>query len=285
MKKKVYVQESLDIDNSGIVTHKNDFVSEVCKTDDTQKAYNCRVYDYPEGTHVTFYKQAINKGGKNSKLSKSYVNHDRTKQEEEHCNKVSASASKNRLYNIARSNMWEWFITITFDRIKVDSSNYDIVINKLNDFLSGVRKRKCPQMKYLIVPELHADGQHFHFHGLLAYCDGLHMSYSGHNTKGRNSQPIFNILDWTFGFTTATRIQDSSRASNYIAKYITKDCARVLKNKKRYTISQNVNRAEAEYYVRDEEEFLRIYSDRILYCKSIEVKEANQIITYYELKD
>ena len=284
--RKVYLQESLDIDNTGIVTHKNDFVPELCKTYGTQNAYNCRIYDYPEGTHVTFYKQSINKGGeKNSKLSKSYVNHDRTKQEEEHCNKVSASASKNRLYNIARSNTWEWFITITFDREKVDSSNYEDVLCKLTYFLNNVRKRKCPQMKYLIVPELHKDGIHFHFHGLLAYCDGLHMSYSGHNTKGRNSQPIFNILDWTFGFTTATRVQDSSRASNYIAKYITKDCARVLKNKKRYTISQNVNRAEPEYMVQDEEDFLRVYGDRITYTKSIEVKEANQIITYYELQD
>lgn len=286
MKKKVYVQENLDIDNSGIVNYKNDYVHELCETDNVLKAYNCRVYDYPEGTHVTFYKQSINKGGiKNKNLSKAYVNHERTNKEEEHCNKVSASASKNRLYNIARSNTWDWFITITFDRDKVDSSNYDVVIDKLGVFLTNLRMRKCPAMKYLIVPELHADGIHFHFHGLLAYCDGLHMSYSGHNTKGRNSQPIFNISDWTFGFTTATRIQDSSRACSYIAKYITKDCARVLKNKKRYTISRNVNRAQPEYIVQDEEDFLRVYGDRITYTKSIEVKEANQIITYYELKD
>lgn len=279
---KKYIQKELSFDDSENIII--DYIE--TKTEESLKAYNCRVYDYPEGTHVTFYKQAINKGcKKNENFSKSYINHERSKKEEDHCNMVSASASKNRLYNIARSNTWDWFITITFDREKVDSSNYDLSMEKMTTFLNHLRSRKCPAMKYLIVPELHADGKHFHFHGLLAFCDELHMSFSGHFTRGRNSQPIFNILDWTFGFTTATRVQDSSRVSNYIAKYITKDCARVLKNKKRYTISHNVNRAEPQYMVQDEKDFLQVYSDRIVYSKSIEIKEANQIITYYELKD
>lgn len=286
MNKKVYLQSELDINESSEVSFSSDYEESVTDNLISDNAYNCRVYDYPEGTHVTFYKQTINKKGKvNENLKKSYVNKERTIQEEIHCAKVSASASKNRIYNIARSNTWEWFITITFDREKVDSSNYNTVINKMNDFLYHLRNRKCPEMKYLIVPELHADGVHFHFHGLLAFCDGLHMSYSGHNTRGRNSQPIFNILDWSFGFTTATRIKDSGRASSYITKYITKECVSHLKEKNRYICSRNVNRARPEYMVQDEEDFLKVYGDRIVYAKSIEVKEANQIITYYELKD
>ncbi|MDO5434486.1 hypothetical protein [Eubacterium sp.] len=252
---------------------------------DTPESYNCRVYQYPAGMHVTFYKQAVNKGGENHKnFRKDYQNEERTEIEEKHCNSVSASATKNRIYNITRSNTWDWFITITFDREKVDSSNYEESVKKLTKFLNHARERKCPDLKYIIVPELHADGKHFHFHGLLSNCDGLHFSYSGHNTRGRNSKPIFNILDWSFGFTTATRIEDSSRASAYITKYITKECARHLKEKNKYFCSRNVERVQPDYFVQDEENFLQVYGDRITYVKSNEIKEAGQVITYYELK-
>lgn len=250
------------------------------------QAYNCRVFDYPAGQHVTFYKNAINKGGKkNANLRKDYQNTERTEQEEKHCNSVSASATKNRIYNISRSNEWEWFITTTFGRKNVDASNYDVVIKKLQTFLEHLRERKCPDLKYLIVPELHDDKINFHFHGLLANCGKMRFEFSGHYTKGRNAQPIFNLPDWSYGFTTATRIQDSARASSYICKYITKDCARKLKEKNKYYCSHNVNRVKPEYSVQDEEDFLKVYSDRITYIKSIEVKEAGQIVTYYELKD
>lgn len=280
--RRKYVQAEIDIDDSGNATY--DYSEP--EIFDSLNSYNCRVYDYPNGTHVTFYKQTINKGKKkNANLRKTYVNHERTKEEENFCHSISASQSKNRIYNIARSNTWDWFITITFDREKIDSSNYGLAIEKMTYFLNNVRKRHCPAMKYLIVPELHADGEHFHFHGLLAYVDELHFSFSGHYTRGRNSQPIFNILDWCFGFTTATRIQDSGRASSYITKYITKDCVAHLKEKNRYICSRNVNRAKPEFMVQDEEDFLKLYGDRITYSKSIEIKQANQQITYYELKD
>lgn len=280
--RRKYVQAEMDIDDSGNTTY--DYSEP--EIDISLKAYNCRVYDYPEGMEVTFYKQAINKGLNTHKnFKKTYINHERTKKEEEHCNCVSASSSKNRIYNIARSNTWDWFITITFDREKVDSSNYNLAIEKMHDFLWNIRNRKCPAMKYLIVPELHADGEHFHFHGLLAYCDEMHFSFSGHYTRGRNSKPIFNILDWSFGFTTATRIEDSKRASSYISKYITKDCVAHLKEKNRYICSRNVCRAKPEYMVQDEEDFLKLYGDRITYSKSIEVKQANQQISYYQIKD
>lgn len=284
MRKKL-AQKELCIDDSNNVVP--DYIETLTdKPVESLKAYNCRVYDYPEGTHVTFYKKTINKGErKHENLRKNYTNHERTKEEEKFCQSISASQSKNRIYNIARSNIWDWFITITFDREKVDSSNYQYVIQKMTQFLNDVRKRKCPAMKYLIVPELHADGKHFHFHGLFAHCDEMHFSFSGHYTRGRNSKPIFNVLDWTFGFTTATQIQDSARASHYICKYITKECVAYLKEKNRYMCSRNVNRSEPEYMVQDEKDFLQVYSDRIVYSKSIEIKQANQIITYYELKE
>lgn len=247
--------------------------------------YNCRVFDYPMGQHVTFYKKTIHCGElKNENFKKSYQNGKRTEKEERHCLTVSLKNTKNRIYQIARSNTWDWFITLTFDRQKTDASDYDEVVKKMTKYLDNFRQRKCPNMKYLIVPELHKDGIHYHFHGLLSDCDGLHFAYSGRNDR-KSGKPIFNLLDWTLGFTTATRIEDTGKVSSYITKYITKATMGYLKNKKRYYASQNINVTEPEFHVIDEENFQQIYADRITYCKTVDIKEAHQRVTYYELRD
>lgn len=245
--------------------------------------YNCRLINYPTGQHVTFYKKTIETGREtNENFNKSYQKENREKQEEAHCKSVSLKHTKNRIYQIARSNTWEWFITLTFDRNKTDSSDYLEVVTKFTKYFNNIQQRKCPSLKYLIVPELHADNTHYHFHGLLANCDGLHFKYSGH-TDRKSGRPIFNIMDWTLGFTTATRVEDSSRVSSYITKYITKDVMLFLKNKKRYYCSRNVDIAEPEYFIMDEEDFQTVYKDKISYCKTITVQEAYQQISYYEL--
>lgn len=253
--------------------------------------YNCRFIDYPIGSHVTFYKRTINKGAEeldeneemNKNFTKAYQNQERTVEEERHCLNVSLSATKNRIYKIARSNMWDWFITLTFDRARTDSSEYNMIVHRLTKFCNNLQQRKCPDLKYLIVPELHADKKHYHFHGLLANADNMRFAYSGKNDKSGN--PIYNILDWSWGFTTATRIKDSARASSYITKYITKDTESVIKEKNRYYCSRNVERAEEITCVLDEEEFQRTYADRITYCKTVKVKQALQECHYYELED
>ena len=71
--------------------------------------YNCRVYDYPAGQHVTIYKRTITRSedtgnedtedleveaDMNVNFTKTYKNEDRTKEEEEHCKKVSLSGTK-----------------------------------------------------------------------------------------------------------------------------------------------------------------------------------------------
>lgn len=249
--------------------------------------YNCRRYEYENGSHVTFYKRAINCGNEtevNENFKKSHDTSLRTEEQEKHCISVSATHAKNRVYRIARSNKWDWFITLTFDRTKTDASDYDIIVTRLHKFLSNIQQRKCPDMKYLIIPELHADKKHYHFHGLLSDCDGLHFIYSGRNDR-KSGLPIYNIKDWGYGFTTATRVQHSGKASSYITKYITKDTDSHLREKRRYYASRNVNIVEEERYLLNEENFLRTYADRITYMKTVNVPQGNQQISYYEVAD
>lgn len=260
--------------------------------------YNCRVFDYPAGQHVSIYRRTItrtetvNNTTENERgsempqtipenFTKTNQDPDRTAEAEDHSRKVSMSATKNRIYNIARSNKWEWFITLTFDRNITDSSDYTAVTKRLQKFLNNLQQRTCPDLKYLIVPELHKDGIHYHFHGLLADCEGLDFINSGHKTE--DGETVYNIPKWKFGFTTATRVADTRRVSSYIMKYITKESQVYLREKNRYYTSRNINRTKPDFHIVDEEDFLKVYSDRISHVKSEKISVAYQQVNYYEL--
>lgn len=248
--------------------------------DNETGSYNCRVFSYPTGQHVTYYSNTINTGKKNDNFTKAHHNEERETKQEEHCKNVSLNRTKNKIYNIARSNTWDWFITLTFDRDITDSSDYDEVTKKLQKFLNNFQQRYSPNMKYLIVPELHKDKEHYHFHGLLSNVENMQFKFSGHYSKDK---PIFNIVNWKIGFTTATRVEDTQKVSSYITKYITKASEQYLKEKRRFYASRNIEKAQAEYYVIEEEDFLNTYGDRIKYAKTVNIKEAMQQIKYYEI--
>ena len=194
--------------------------------------YNCKIIEYQDSFHIEFYEKGIKRNEEKEIeiLTDENIDHiytdtngKRSNEQINHCLNVSKNRSKRNLYRIARSNNWEWFITLTFDQKKTDSSNYDLVVSKLKNYLQNLRKRKCPDLKYLIVPEFHKDGKHFHFHGLLSGVNDFIFEDSGHTDFMDNK--IYNIINWNknLGFTTATKIIDNARVTSYIGKYITKD--------------------------------------------------------------
>lgn len=253
--------------------------------------YNCKVIDYGDTFHVQFYSRNIEReDNKDINLREDIINDsqfeqqeiiERSEEEKARCIKVSQNRSKNNLYKIARSNKWDYFITLTFDRNKVDSSNYQLVQKKLKTYMSNLRRRN-PDLKYLFVPEFHKDGIHYHFHGLLANCNDLIFVDSGHKDFLNNT--IYNITNWSFGFTTATIVKDSSRVSSYIGKYITKDLLNTLPNQHRYYASRNCNVCEEIFYNIPYDDFMNEFLDDIQYMKSVAVPMSGQIIKYFEIK-
>lgn len=132
--------------------------------------------------------------------------------------------AKNRVDDLIACNPWDYFITLTLDPEQIDRSNYDAVIRKLNTWLSNRVQRRG--MRYVMVPEYHADGEAIHFHGVISGGD-FRLKYSGHRKRiGGKLKRIYNVTDWTLGYTTAIKCDDNSRAvAAYIGKYITKaDC-------------------------------------------------------------
>ena len=255
--------------------------------------YNTKIIEYDDYLHIEWFERPIiRKEEINEKEERKEIIEDietiinnpkRSEKQEVHNLTVSLNRSKNNLFRIARSNEWDLFITITFDRKITDASDYNVVSKKITTFLNNLRKRGSPELKYLIVPELHKDGKNYHFHGLLYRADSLILEDSGHIDKF--GEKIYNISNWKIGFTTAQRIKDQNAVRNYIGKYITKDLMNRLKYKKRYFASKNCNVNEEMFSQNSIQDIYDLYGDRISYIKTINVNGVNRIKYMEILKD
>lgn len=254
-----------------------------------QVFYNTRIkyYEHIGNIQITVYSCLHNRGG-NKPQNK--INSTKTgsntkvplkvlQARAKRIERSSAARAKNIVYDYARSNYFEWFITITFAPEKVDSFNYNVVVKKLGSYLDRIR-RKCPDIKYIIIPERHKSGR-FHFHGLFANCDNLGFIPSGHTTA--DGEPIYNIGSYRLGFTTATKITDNVRASNYIAKYITKDLLNHIKGKKRFWHSRNLQKPK-ERYILIENPNNYNFEENAEYHKQIKhySSQGTEYINFYE---
>lgn len=165
----------------------------------------------------------------------------------------SLSRTKQMIYDYAIMNHWEWFITMTFDGEKVDRYDYAAVSKKMSQWLDNQRKNNAPGMKYMLVPEQHKDGA-WHFHGLLSNTGSMKIVDSG-KIDVRSGRQIYNITSFRTGLTTATVIGESDKAVNYITKYVTKESDGLLKGKKRYWNSRNLELPEEQVAFLDSESY------------------------------
>lgn len=158
--------------------------------------------------------------------------------------KSSASRAKSSVYELARNNAsyFNYFITLTFDPQQVDSFDYEQVTKKITNWLNSLKKKK-KDLRYIGVPERHKSGR-YHFHFLMSRELEEYLYPSGHYTK--HEQAIYNIISYSWGWSTATKIEDQKRVCSYICKYLTKDLVRHLKGKKRYWHSKNLKRPKIE---------------------------------------
>ena len=197
---------------------------------------------------------------------------------------VSLNRSKQNLIGICRANKWDFFVTFTFNPKLVDSSNYEEVCQKACKWFNNLKERYCPDMKYLLVPELHKNGTNYHLHGLIANCKGLKMTVSGKFDKKGNI--IYNIPKWKYGWNTATSVSHSGKVSNYISKYITKDTNGLLKGKRRYWASKNVLLPKDvcdELFVEDYKEVITRLAPQMKFIKNTYVSPCNRNIYYIEI--
>lgn len=259
--------------------------------------YNVKTIEYVDSVQVRTYKRPVTVSNKitfpeQKQISKSK---ERTQKQIEHSIESSVNRTINQIYMLSRANRWDYFITLTIDLQKLDSTNFNLISQKLNIWTNNLKKRYAPDLKYIIVPELHKDKRKWHFHGLFANIGKMSLDFSGKVCIGKYiydyvqkpfATKIYNIPLWKYGFSTATVIRDPSRASSYITKYVTKDLCRVLPNQHRYLASQNVDKPIERVFNIAYEDLTRIYRKylgQIAYMSKVKIPDAGQEIIYMEL--
>ncbi|MBO7435187.1 hypothetical protein J6U76_04235 [bacterium] len=143
--------------------------------------------------------------------------------------------------DLAMSNDFSWFVTLTLDQEKIDRYDIGEITKKLNRWLSNLVQRFG--LRYVLVAERHKDGA-IHFHGLVNDVPGFIPSGTW-IVPGRKKpmrprskrqlaewqslgdasgyHEVFNWERWPLGFSTGIRLYgDYDRAVGYVTKYIKK---------------------------------------------------------------
>lgn len=139
-------------------------------------------------------------------------------EEQRHADSIARAQrrAKAAVRDLARSNAFRWFVTLTLDPAKVDRYDVREITRRLNHWTDNHVRRDG--LAYVLVPERHKDGA-IHFHGL--FNDTLEAVDSGHRDSGGHR--IYNLPAWDLGFTTAIELYgDRRQAIAYVCKYIGK---------------------------------------------------------------
>lgn len=193
---------------------------------------NCRITCFSK----PMYKSA---GWESAKSSKLPISHERASNGSDEVRSDSLKRAKDKIFEIASANEWDYMVTFTLDESKVNRYDSKEVKKKFCKWLENMVQRRG--LKALIVPELHQDGA-IHFHGLCNDC--FNFVHSGtYKVSGRkkpvrlstlkklklspnseNVRDVFNITDYKLGFATAVRLDSNKEAvAFYMTKYATKE--------------------------------------------------------------
>jgi len=186
--------------------------------------HNAKLKFYPDGRHqlVVSTKDVFLEEGWERVEDFEKVSKPQKKGGEVFQNSVLRASKK--VFDIARMNQFDYFITWTLDKEKIDRYDPGEVSKKLKKFLNNKVNRN--DLKYLIIPEYHQDGA-IHMHGLIS--GNLSLVESGKQTQ--SGQTIYNMPQWSYGWSTAIALDNNVGAiARYITKYISKDFRKIFGN-------------------------------------------------------
>ena len=170
------------------------------------------------------------------------------------------SRAKSKIYEYALCNDFEYFVTLTLNKNKIDRSNIDNFIKKLSQYIRDTRKSTGQKIQYILIPEKHKDGKNWHIHGLMKGLKDLRKYDISENIPKRMKDKIkkyreenLNLYEWEgyskrFGFNCIEPIRNKDACSKYITKYVSKnldnDMGITEKNKKKYYVSRGLKTAK-----------------------------------------
>ena len=168
--------------------------------------------------------------------------------------------AKNKIYEYALCNNFEYFVTLTLDSKKMNRDNINEYIKKLSQYIRDIRKSTGEKIEYVLIPERHADGENWHMHGLMKNLQDLREYNANENIPKKMKDKIkkyreenLYLYEWVgyskkFGFNCIEPIRNQEACSRYITKYINKnldtDMGITEKNKKKYYCSRGLRTAK-----------------------------------------
>lgn len=163
------------------------------------------------------------------------------------------SRARQKVFGYALCNPWELFGTFTLDPKKFTRTDLNKFRSSFSQWIRNQNKKNGTEIKYLLIPELHADQQSWHMHGLFLGLptELLHRFVVG-DTMGKSiADKVFRgdvVYNWggyaeKFGYCSLEPVRDHNAVSFYITKYITKDLLRsvVSLNSHSFFASQGLN--------------------------------------------
>ena len=251
---------------------------------DIYESYNLKEKVYPNGlVKLKKYSFDTIKG----RISKNSHNGNSTKKELEKYLKKRVKERREKIIDLAFSNSWDYFVTLTFNPNDVNyfpnGYSHEVAIKLLSEWLHKQR-RKNKYMRYIVVSEFHKESGNLHFHGLFTHVNWS-LSPAWNSKKNIplviNGVEIFNLNDYDLGFTTISKIQDSRKVSIYLSKYITKDLIS-LYNKKVFWHSRNLEIPKIFYKYVDKS-LNEIYSQTDLSFYK-QIKKSDSLIEIAEVQ-
>ncbi len=217
----------------------------------------------------------------------------RKKNTAENEGKLEASISRTRaaIYELALCNDWEWFVTLTLNPEYHDRKDLQSYKKKLSTWIKNYNRLHETNIKYLLIPEQHADGESWHMHGLIMGLPEDHL----HEFTEQERLPIkilieikrgHKIYNWesyekTFGYISISKTRHLESVSRYITKYITKDLTktRIGLNDHLYYCSQGLKRSELIYTGQLTKELDEDYSNEYVKIKTLQ--SFDEAIQYF----
>lgn len=185
----------------------------------------------------------------------SYFNNDLEKNENRYKSMSSIYRAKSTIYDLINSNIWEYFVTITFNPTQSKEMGLDLtkpqdVQKFLTTFIKNQNRKINSNIEYVLIPEYHENGN-VHFHGVLRGLnkkdlkqalnnqeflkdDNNNLLVDGNNNPipnkyyqtplTRKGNPVYNWQPFSkYGFTDFEEIRNKSRIGSYCTKYINKE--------------------------------------------------------------
>ena len=171
-----------------------------------------RLYAYGDEYKLVYYKTSVRLPGWEEK-EHMFAENQGEDYEREACN---ISRARSKVLELALCNEWSYFVTLTLSAEKYDRYNLAAWQKDLSQWIRDQRKRVCrPELRYLLIPELHEDGA-WHMHGLFEGIPDGDLCINEHG-----------YLDWPryvrkFGWISLSKVRSHARVSRYITKYIRK---------------------------------------------------------------